>query len=200
MRKPKNNNQNNFNGMINFNGQTQIAAGNIINNTSDIHPKEANYTPEPIWRSPLTLAVLSWISIAIAIAELFPISKIVNALRISSSSFNVQMYSTIFVVLTLLLFVFLDLRRIVKMQIRRPLLFNFAISGYGKRLTLEKVHIDKCPLCGGKMKYYNKPVEWNDVRYSNGNTKREVTRRVPALECTRNAKHWCEVDPAEDRV
>ena len=39
-----------------------------------------------------------------------------------------------------------------------------------------------------------------DKHYSDGKTKREVTKRIPVLECERNGKHCFEVDPAEDRV
>lgn len=84
--------------------------------------------------------------------------------------------------------------------LKNPLFFNFAISGYGNRLTIEKIHIEGCPQCGGKMKYYNKPVEWREILRSDGSTKREVTKRIPVLECKRNAEHWYAVDPAEDRV
>jgi len=95
---------------------------------------------------------------------------------------------------------FFSLRKIAKKQIRVPLILNYAISGYGRRITLEKIHIDKCPRCGGKMKYYNKPVEWIDNYYGDGRTKREITKRIPVLECKRNSEHYYEVDPAEDRV
>ena len=37
---------------------------------------------------------------------------------------------------------FFTLRRIAKKQTRHPLFFNFAISGYGNRLTIEKIHIE----------------------------------------------------------
>lgn len=203
----KNNNRNYFNGTTNFNGTTQIAVGDIINNTSDIHLKNANYTPEPVWRSPFTMGVLSWISFAIAIGELFPIGKMVkNVLNVFggapkvSSGVENQSYLIIFAILTFLFIAFIMLRRVARNQTRHPLLFNFAISGYGKRLILEKIHIDKCPQCGGNMKYYNKPVEWIDKHYSDGKTKREITKRTPALECKRNSEHWYEVDPAEDKV
>jgi len=206
-RSNKNNNQNNFIGRTNFNGSTQIAAGNIINNTSDVYLQKAKYTPEPIWRSPFTMAVLSWISVAIAIGGLFPIGKIVksaldifNGFQKISSGFEIQTYSIIFVILFLLFVVFFSLRRIAKNQTRHPLLFNFAISGYGKRLTLEKIHIDKCPQCGGDMKYYNKPVEWIYKQNSDGRSKREITKSVPVLECKRNSEHCYKIDLAEDRV
>lgn len=153
--------------------------------------QEAKYTPEPTWRSPFTMAVLTWISFAIAIGGLLPIGiKIVksglnvfNGTLKASVGFESQIHLIIFVILIILFVVFLSLRRIAKSQTRYPLFFNFAISGYGKRLTLEKIHIEKCPQCGGKMKYYNKPVEWREVQYSDGRRKRETKKRVPALEC-----------------
>lgn len=199
-------NKNNFNGETNFNGPTQIVAGNVINNQSNSYEKKANYNPEPVWRSPFTLAVLSWISVVIGIIGLFPIGKIFKTAvdlfqsQDKISILEVQPYIIMFMILIFLFLIFLPLRNIVKNQTRHPLFFNFAISGYGRRLTLEKIHIDKCPQCGGKMKYYNKPVQWVDKHYSDGRTKREVTKRIPVLECKRNAEHCYIVDPAEDKV
>lgn len=54
--------------------------------------------------------------------------------------------------------------------------------------------------CGGKMKYYNKPIEWREILRSDGSIKREVTKRIPVLECKRNAEHWYSVDPAGDKI
>lgn len=202
-----NNNQNNFTGTTNFNGTAQFAVGDIINEGSVPHQEIAKYTPEPIWRSPFTLAILSWISVIIGILGLIPVSKILqNALSVlkgnlqAVSDFPVQAYSIIFVILSFLFILFFSLRRIAKKQIRVPLILNYAISGYERRLTLEKIHIAECPKCGGKMKYYNKPVEWIDKHYSDGRTKREVTKRIPVLECKRNHEHCYVVDPAEDKV
>lgn len=198
-------NKNIFKGKTIFNGPTQIVSGVVNNNETDSNDKKAFYNPEPVWRSPFTMAVLSWISVAIGILGVFPISKIfksvVNFKSQNISSFlEVQPYTIMFIILLLLMVIFQSLRKIVKNQTRYPLLFNFAISGYGKRLTLEKVHIDKCPQCGGIMKYYNKPVEWRDILLSDGSTKREITKKIPALECKRNREHWYKVDPAEDGV
>lgn len=202
-----NNNQNNFNGSTNFNGPVQLAGGDIINEISASKQDEAKYTPEPKWRSPFTLAVLSWISVIIGILGLFPVGKILaNVLSLFKGNvqavldFPVQTYSVIFVIFALLFILFFSLRRIAKKQIRVPLILNYAINGYGRRITLEKIHIDKCPQCGGEMKYYNKPVEWREIVRVDGSIKCEVTKKVPALECRRNAKHWYEVDPAEDEV
>ena len=199
--------QNNFNGNVNFTGKTQIAAGDIINNISEEKQKTANYDPEPTWRSPFTLAVLTWISTIIAIVGIFPFAKIVKSIVCffrgmngNTISLDMQKYSIIFIIFVFLFLIFFTLRRIAKKQTRHPLFFNFAISGYGNRLTIEKIHIEGCPQCGGKMKYYNKPVEWREILRSDGSTKREVTKRIPVLECRRNAEHWYAVDPAEDRV
>lgn len=70
-------------------------------------------------------------------------------------------------------------------------------SWSGGKLTVEKIHIGNCPVCGGKMKYINKPIE---CIYNYGSTKREITKRQPALQCKRNPKHWYEVDLAEDKL
>lgn len=204
----KNTNKTYFNGPMNFNGPTQIATGDIINNHSfDAPPQKATYTPEPIWRSPFTMAVLTWLSVIIGIASLFPFGKIVKCIvNFLSGDIHqlldseIPIYSIIFAGLFFLVILILTLRRTAKNQTRHPLLFNFAISGFGGHLTLEKIHIDKCPQCGGKMKYYNKPVEWREIVRADGSIKREVTKKVPALECKRNAKHWYEIDPAEDKV
>lgn len=196
-----NNNQNNFNGFTNFNGTTQFATGDVINNYNvpDIHEPEATYNPEPVWRSPFTMAVLTWISFAISIGGLFPVAKI---LKTGADLYQIQIYIIMILLLILLFVVFFSLRRIAKDQTRYPLVFNYAISGFGNRITLEKIHVDGgCPQCGGKMKFYNKPVEWNDILFSNGRSKRQITKRVPVLECKRNKEDHCyRVDPAEDRV
>lgn len=92
------------------------------------------------------------------------------------------------------------LRSITSKETRQPLMFNYALSGIGNRLSIEKVEVAACPICNGKMKYYNKPIAWDRVIDPNGKEKRIVTERVPALECKRNSKHWFEVDPAEDKI
>lgn len=205
----KNKNQNNFKGKINFYGPTQIAAGDIINHIPNNHKQEAKYTPEPIWRSPFTMAILSWISFAIAIGGVIPVGvKLVwNSINLLNGKLNPvegfesKTYLILFVILMIFLVTFLSLRRITKTQTRHPLIFNFAISGYGNRLTLEKIHLPKCPQCGGEMKYYNRPVEGIDIHYGDGSSKRKVTKKVPAIECKRNPdEHWCRVDPAEDML
>lgn len=97
--------QNNFNGNVNFTGKTQIAAGDIINNISEEKQKTVNYDPEPKWRSPFTLAVLTWISTIIAIVGIFPFAKIVKSIVCffrgmngNTISLDMQKYSVIFII------------------------------------------------------------------------------------------------------
>ena len=103
--------QNNFNGNVNFTGKTQIAAGDIINNISEEKQKTANYDPEPKWRSPFTLAVLTWISTIIAIVGIFPFAKIVKSIVCffrgmngNTISLDMQKYSIIFIIFVFLFF------------------------------------------------------------------------------------------------
>jgi len=209
MGNTKNNNNNNFNGPVSFNGPAQVAGGDIINvmNGEEKPPlKTARYTPEPVWRSPFTLAVLSWISVILGIVSLIPIGQILkNAINLFNGNIQEVMnfpiqFNTYFMVIALLLLILvLSLRRIAKKQIRVPLVFDYAISGMEQRIVIEKVKIEECPICGGKMKYYNKPIEWREY-YVDGKKKREVSKRVPALECKRNNEHWFKVDPAEERI
>ena len=56
----KDNNFNNVSGNT-FNRPTQIIAGN--QNDKDFgSEKRAIYTHEPVWRSPITMAIITWIS------------------------------------------------------------------------------------------------------------------------------------------
>ena len=179
----------------------------IINSPhKDLVEEPATYRPEPLWRSPFTLAVLSWISVIIGVLGIVPIGNIIgSALALFNDSFQrktteeLQLWTWLFLIAMILLIIFTALRRIAKKQVRYPLFCNLAISGFGKRIVIEKIHISKCPRCGGEMRYYNKPVEWID-HYIDGKVKREVTKRVPVLECKRNTEHCYRVDTAEDRV
>lgn len=102
-----------------------------------------------------------------------------------------------FCLLLLIFLTVMQLRRPAKNELRRPLFLGWALSGSGQRITLEEIHAGNCPLCQGKMRYYSKPTHWIDRTDQNRIRHREVTERVPALECKRNPKHWFEVDPAE---
>lgn len=198
-------NINNVSGNV-FNGPTNIVAGNNYSK-KDEADKVATYKPEPIWRSPITMAILSWVGLILSLIGLFPLYKIFEPIinlitngRIKADLNNDNIYVIIFAVIFIFFVLIMCLRSITKKENRHPLFFNYAISGLGRRITIEKIHISQCPICGGTMKYFNKAVEWEDRKYSDGRTKREVIKKVPALQCKRNSNHWFEVDPAEDRV
>ncbi len=191
-----------------FGNGTQIADV-IVNNCVNQEEQQdrAVYKTKPVWRSPFTLAVLTWMSCIIGILSLLPLGKMIRGvITFFSGSLetlnanDIQISSLTFVVLLLLLMITLTVRRIANLQTRHPLICNFAINGYGKEIVIEKIHTEKCPKCGGKMKYYNKPIEWVYKPYSDGKVKREVTKRIPVLECKRNSDHCYVVDYAEDRV
>ena len=152
------------------------------------------------------MALLTWIGFFISLIGIFPLYKtfepVINLFTNKSIKMNPNnsIYSVILVVIMLVLIIIIWLRNITKRETRHPLFFNYAISGFGRKLTIEKIRIEKCPICGGKMKYFNKPVEWVDKHYSDGKTKREITKKIPALQCKINPEHWYGVDPAEDKL
>ena len=197
-------NINNVSGNI-FNGPTNIVAGNNYSREAE-EDKVASYTPESVWRSPITMAMLSWMGFIISLLGLFPMYKmfepVINLItnRRVKVDLNNGIYVIFFAVIFILFVLVLCLRSITKKETRHPLFFNYAISGLGRKITIEKIRIDKCPICGGTMKYFNKAVECRDITYSDGRTKREVTKKVPALQCKRNSDHWYEVDPAADKL
>lgn len=190
---------------INLHGNSKF----INNYYSNSQEEQPSYQVKPIWRSEITLAILTWLSSIITILGIFPIYKLLiepalillghldkHTTEISSSKNH--MLALVFLAFILIITLFLEW--IAKTQTRRPILKNYAISGLGKRLTLEKIIPPNCPKCGGKMKYYQKPIEWQDRYYSNGKYKRIVTKYTPAIECERNSEHWYKIDPAEDKI
>lgn len=169
--------------------------------------KIATYEPEPIWRSPITMAVLSWLGFFSSLGSVFslfkafePVLKSFNNSKQEVTTGVNQSYLFIFMGILLITIIIFSLRTITSRQTRHPLIFNYALSGIGKRLTLEKIKVNNCPICNGKMKFFNKPLEFRERIYSDGKTKTEVTKRAPALQCSRNPEHWFKVDPAEDKI
>ena len=162
-------NINNVSGNI-FNAPTNIVAGNNYSKEAE-EDKVASYSPEPVWRSPITMAMLSWMGFIISLTGLFPIYKMFESVinLITNKSIKVDLNNNIYIIIFAVLFILfvlvLCLRNITKKETRHPLFFNYAISGLGRKITIEKIHIDKCPICGGPMKYFNKAVEWRDITY-----------------------------------
>ena len=189
-----------------FNGPTQIITGKK-NNIGVERERKAQYTPEPVWRSPITMGILTWISFILSIPSMFSLYKIIEPLvtiiterKIGAVKETNQVFVVVFIIFFMLLLLSLSLRRIAKNQTRHPLILDYAISGLKGVISLEKIKTEKCPKCGGRMKYYNRAIEWRNIRFSDGRTRREVTKRTPALECRRNPDHWFKVDPADDII
>lgn len=180
----------------------------VVNPSADTAPM-VTYEAVPKWRSPITQALLSWVGLLVGLMSLFPLWKVfqpaVDLLHLGPGrAFGGDVpaipiiWLIVFLILFLILALVLSLCRVTSGQLRKPLIFGWAVNGSGRRITLEKIRAGKCPSCGGKMRYYNKlrPIDHDE---SNGKRWREVRERVPALECKRNPKHWAEVDPAEEQ-
>lgn len=179
------------------------AGRDVVVNPDPSAPPVATYEAAPKWRSPFTLAVLSWLGPFLGLASIFPVWKIMEpvvnifAKGVAGRASGRVWWVAGFCLLFLIFLTVMWLRRLAKNELRQPLFLGWALSGSGQRITLEKIHAGNCPLCQGKMRYYSKPTQWIDRTDQNGVRHREVTERVPALECKRNPKHWFEVDPAE---
>lgn len=200
-------NLNNIEAPVRNYGNMQIAIGDINNGAMGTHKMTATYTPEPLWRSPITMAGVTWVSLFIGILGIFPLSQVIKeVLQITKgdghgvfdSSFLT--YGVITCLCILLLVMLIELRIFLKSETRRPIMSNLAVNAYGKRIVLEKIRPGKCPQCGGKMKYYNKPIEWDELTYTDGKRERIIRKRQPTLECRRNYEHCYPVDPAEDTI
>ena len=205
-------NKDSFNGGTNI-GVGNTAGGDIYAAGRDVYIQKkddkpvAEYEAKVIWKTPLTKSVLGFSGILSSVASAFTIFKgiepLINWFRNSNTGqfkgIN-ENFLFIFLGIFLLTIIIFYLRSITSKETRQPLMFNYALSGIGNRLSIEKVEVAACPICNGKMKYDNKPTAWDRVIDPNGKEKRIVTERVPALECKRNSKHWFEVDPAEDKI
>lgn len=76
-----NSNVNNVSGNV-FNGPTNIIVARNFSSQGPKLEKAATYMPEPIWRSPITMALLTWIGFILSLIEIIPFYKIVEPLII----------------------------------------------------------------------------------------------------------------------
>ncbi|GAA1420646.1 hypothetical protein GCM10009615_09970 [Corynebacterium durum] len=173
-------------------GLYQAGRDIVVNSSKPSESVEASYEAVPKWRSPVTLGVLTWVSIGLGVLAFFPIRDILKPVFGFLFSFprdyeveGYQYYNSrlIFILAIIVLAVpIMLLLNIARNQIRKPLCFSWAINGAGKRLTLEWIRPNSCPICGGKMRYCKN------------------LDRMPILLCSRNSNHWFEVDQAEDVI
>ena len=194
------------------------AGRDVFVNLQDTASPLALYDPVPKWRSPATQGFLGWAEFIIGLLGLFPIWKLSGPIRshfpwvdnifkglgISSAvPADETSYDHLFPWIIAVIFLgwlFLVSRKFYKMaklQLRKPLVFGWAVSGVGRRINLEKIKAGKCPRCGGAMRYYNNRKEWIDYPIAFGFKWRKVTKREATLECKRNRDHCYRVDSAE---
>lgn len=181
----------------------------IVTAAPDQHA--ATYQAEPLWRSPITQGILAWVGLVLGLTSVVPIGGLIKSFyRLFSNGILAAFDETkqydpfnianiiLLMAIALLAILTWRLRRVAKKQLRVPLWWGLALNGAGRRITVEKIRAH-CPICGGKMRYYNKATKWIDHINTNGSRRREVTETMPALECRRNPQHWFTVDPAEQQ-
>lgn len=181
------------------------AGRDVVVNPREPEPPTASYEAVPVWRSPLTLGLLSWLGLILGVLGVVPIWQILRpAVGLIAGggdqqppAFGSFVWSWFLLIIVALLGIVIGLRRTAKTETRWPLFLGWAVSGAGRRISLEKISAGRCPLCQGDLKYFRKATAWVDHIDVGGRRRREVTQRVPALECKRNPSHWFEIDPAE---
>lgn len=129
-----NSNINNVSGNI-FNASTTIISGNNNFKEYEIENLTASYTPDPIWKSPIIIGILTWIGFFISLIEFFSNYKIFNFYLDEN---KIIIYLVVFVIGLFSLFIIIFLINMVKKETRYPLFFNYAISGLVKKITIKK--------------------------------------------------------------
>lgn len=151
----------------------------------------ARYTAKWSWQSPVTLAWLTWLSVALG---LLGVIAGWQGLQLPIFTGNAGMLNRapsigwlVFLVVVLAgVGVTIGLRHIVKHRTQQlsPVSWLPAITGWGGRLGLARFE-GTCPIDGGRLRFYNKAVEWR----INQNGSREVTKRQMTAECIRDPEH-----------
>jgi len=139
-------------------GLYQAGRDVVVNSSVPSDPEAPNYEAVPKWRSPITLGILTWLGIGLALLALFPIDDVLKPISSVFFSFpsdykvqGIQYYTPrLLFIIAIIAFAIplLLLRSIASRQVRKPLWFDCAINGKGKRLTLEKIYPSPCPICG----------------------------------------------------
>lgn len=162
-------------------------------------PSSASTTPQYdvkwSWRSPLTLAALTWISVLLGILSLGSgykvfeplISAFVKGAGLEGMSEMQPVWIFVLLGLFLVFAVAMTLRRIAKNETQHLSRFGFlpAITGWGRRIGLARLR-GKCQ-CGGRLRFYSKAVAWSQPDPQTG--KQRVTDRDLTAECVRDPKH-----------
>jgi hypothetical protein len=67
-----------------------------------------------------------------------------------------------------------------------------AVVEYDGGLVIEK-YSGRCPECGTKLRFYNRPVRWHDEPDEAGR-RPVIDERRPAAECRSDLRHWWTID------
>lgn len=160
-------------------------------NTKDVPEYEVKWS----WRSPLTLAVLTWVSVILGILSLGSVYKVfeplvgglLNGAVLDAASAMQPIWIYVFMVLILLFVIAVVLRRIASHETQHLSRFSLlpAITGWGRRIGFARLK-GRC-VCGGKLRFYSKPVGFSPPDPQTG--KQRVTEREMTAECVRAPKH-----------
>ncbi|WP_435938962.1 hypothetical protein ACSF85_00795 [Moraxella bovoculi] len=193
-----------------FNFDNSNITNNSINNidfsttnnfysTKSNQSNNATYNTEPVWRGPVTMATLSWLSVPSSMFAIFSlVGMIIQPFYKTDLGF---IFLILFILSVCIIISLFRLIGIVRRQIRIPLpVKNYALNGFSGQLMLEKIIPNSCPQCGGEMHYYKKLVNYDEIIYSNGSTRKINKKFVPVLECSRNPQHLYNIDVAEDAI
>ncbi|ORB59655.1 hypothetical protein BST43_06565 [Mycobacteroides saopaulense] len=192
-------------------GGTGIQIGGDVNGLvagGDIHynsvPQEpvAEYKAAWSWKSPVTMATLTWLSTVLGVLGVIagwqglkPFFSLLSGSLIAEGPPSVWPIA-VFAALLCGVLAALGLRRVVKHRTQwfPPVSWLPVVTGWGGHLGLARLE-GTCPRCGGKLRFYDKPTGW---RNNPETGRREVAERTMAAECTRNSAHWWSVDKTDD--
>lgn len=186
------------------------AGRDIIVNPSDPAPPAGEFDPVPLWRSPFTSGVLTWVSVLLGAAAFLPGWKVLESAKpgagplFRNGDSQAGAPSGMLAVLALAFLVVLfaataSLASVAYREVRLRLFGSFALNGLGRRITLERIETKPCPTCGGRLQFRTVPLAWVP-KYVNGTyTGREVTAKTMGIVCNRDSDHWWRVQSADPR-
>jgi hypothetical protein len=181
-------------------------SGGVYQAAGDIHvggtPQNpvAQYEPKWSWQSPLTLALLTWVSVGLGVLGVIAgwqgFAPLFVSLRHGLPAESPQPGWMIALMVALLLIaVAIWLRRVAKNRTQHfaPVSWLPTLTGWGGRIGLARLQ-GNCPICGGRFRFYDKPSRWIDYEETG---RRKVIERRMAAECVKNADHWWPVDKTD---
>lgn len=144
------------------------------------------------WRSPLTLAALTWFSVILGVLSLGSgykafeplVSALLSGGGIANAPDMQPLWIYILFGLLLLFVVAMVLRRTASNETQHLSRFSLlpAITGWGRRIGFARLK-GKCT-CGGRLRFYSKPVAYSPPDPQTG--KQRVAEREMTAECVRD--------------